>query len=248
EAEARRRDEDERRRQEAENKRRLDPAEVEERPRDERTVGLMASGRWRWIAASAAAMLLVGWIGLYQMGVPVWMPWAPDPRADKVKAAADTEERRQAQAAADAEAKRQAAEAEQQRLKEEERRQAKAAAEPGFSDDPLTLVKAAVPLALERERALKPQDSFKECEVCPELVVVPTGSFQMGSPKDELGRGNEELHSVTIRDLFAVGRFAVTFDEWDACVNAGGCNRYRPQDRGWGRGTRPVIFVSWADS
>jgi len=95
----------------------------------------MVPGRWRMVAGSATALLLVGWVGLYQMGVPVWVPWVPDPpRADKANAAAEQqrlkeEEQRQAQTVADAEAKRQAAEAEQQRLKEEEQRQAKAAAD-----------------------------------------------------------------------------------------------------------------------
>jgi formylglycine-generating enzyme required for sulfatase activity len=46
----------------------------------------------------------------------------------------------------------------------------------------------------------------------------------------------------------AVGRFSVTFDDWDACVADGGCNRYRPDDKGWGRGLRPVINVSWNDA
>src|SRR5262249_23922885 len=111
---------------------------------------LMVPGRWRTVAGTAMALLLVGWIGLYQLGVPVWVPWAeqPDPaRADKTKAAADAEaqrkaaeaeqqrlaaikeeEQRQAKAA-DLEAKLKAAEAEQQRLKEEVQRQSKAAAD-----------------------------------------------------------------------------------------------------------------------
>jgi formylglycine-generating enzyme required for sulfatase activity len=91
---------------------------------------------------------------------------------------------------------------------------------------------------------------FKECENCPEMVVVPSGSFTMGSPASEEGRGNEEgpQHSVTLAKPFAVGRFAVTFDEWDACVADGGCNGHRPDDKGWGRGRQPVINVSWADA
>jgi formylglycine-generating enzyme required for sulfatase activity len=44
-----------------------------------------------------------------------------------------------------------------------------------------------------------------------------------------------------------VAKYAVTFDEWDACVAEGGCNSYRPPDGGWGRGRRPVINVSWDD-
>ena len=58
-------------------------------------------------------------------------------------------------------------------------------------------------------------------------------------------------HEVTIAKPFAVGRFAVTFAEWDACVADGGCGGYRPNDlpdQGWGRGDRPVIKVSWDDA
>jgi formylglycine-generating enzyme required for sulfatase activity len=50
----------------------------------------------------------------------------------------------------------------------------------------------------------------------------------------------------------AIGKYEVTFDEWDTCVADGGCNGYQPPDgkRGnppWGRGKRPVIYVSWGD-
>jgi formylglycine-generating enzyme required for sulfatase activity len=104
-----------------------------------------------------------------------------------------------------------------------------------------------VPLPAERERALKPKDVFKECATCPEMVVVPAGSFTMGSPANEIGRGNEESpqHAVTFSRHLAVGRFALTFDEWDACAADGGCNGYKPPDQGWGRERRPVINVSW---
>jgi formylglycine-generating enzyme required for sulfatase activity len=55
-------------------------------------------------------------------------------------------------------------------------------------------------------------------------------------------------HQVTIGEPFGVGRYEVTFDEWDACVKGGGCNDYKPSDQGWGRGRRPVINVSWDDA
>jgi len=44
---------------------------------------------------------------------------------------------------------------------------------------------------------------------------------------------------------FDVGRYEVTFAQWDACVDAGGCGGYRPGDNGWGRGDRPVINITW---
>jgi len=108
----------------------------------------------------------------------------------------------------------------------------------------------AAPLSPMREKALKPKDTFKECANCPEMMVVPPGSFTMGSPTSEPGYSADESpqHKVTIARQFAVGRFEVTFDEWDACAADGGCNGYKPSDEGWGRGRRPVINVSWDDA
>ena len=72
----------------------------------------------------------------------------------------------------------------------------------------------------------------------------------MGPPSGEKGRRDSEgpVHRVTIGKPFAVGKYEVTFSEWDACVSAGGCGRHRPDDKDWGRGTRPVINVSWKDA
>ena len=91
---------------------------------------------------------------------------------------------------------------------------------------------------------------FRDCAECPEMVVVPSGSFTMGSPGGESGRDDDEgpRHRVRIDYRFAVGVSEVTFAEWDACANAGGCGGYRPNDSGWGRGNRPVINVSWDDA
>lgn len=93
-------------------------------------------------------------------------------------------------------------------------------------------------------------ESFKDCPECPEMVVVPSGNFLMGSPESEKGRSDDEgpQHEVTISEPFAVGKFTVTFAEWDACVAGGGCEGYKPNDEGWGRGERPVINVSWYDA
>jgi formylglycine-generating enzyme required for sulfatase activity len=112
---------------------------------------------------------------------------------------------------------------------------------------------SASPLTATQELALKPGDSFKECGDCPEMVVVPPGSFMMGSPDGE-GHDNERpQHEVTIAKPVAIGKFELTFDEWDACVAHGGCAltpKYGGgnRDAGWGRGRRPVIEVSWDDA
>ncbi len=93
----------------------------------------------------------------------------------------------------------------------------------------------------------KPGTVFRDCADCPEMVVIPSGSFRMGDLSGD-GRDNEKpVRRVTIARAFAAGKFEVTFAEWDACVLAGGCS-HRPGDEGWGRGSRPVINVSWDDT
>jgi formylglycine-generating enzyme required for sulfatase activity len=89
--------------------------------------------------------------------------------------------------------------------------------------------------------------TFTDCEGCPEMVRIPAGEFMMGSPTSEMYRGAETQHRVTIPP-FALGKYEVTFDQWDACIADGGCGGYRPNDNGWGRGNNPVINVSWNDA
>jgi formylglycine-generating enzyme required for sulfatase activity len=90
--------------------------------------------------------------------------------------------------------------------------------------------------------------AFRDCGVCPEMVAVPAGEFMMGSPESERGRGSNEgpQRKVAVAS-FAIGKFEVTFAQWDACAAEGGC-KHRPDDESWGRGTRPVINVSWHDA
>jgi formylglycine-generating enzyme required for sulfatase activity len=102
------------------------------------------------------------------------------------------------------------------------------------------------------EQALKPKETFRECaadDYCPEMVVVPAGSFIMGSSRDEKGYETDEQpqHSVTIAKPFAVSKFEVTFDEWDTCIRYGDCAQ-SISDRGFGRGKQPVINATWDDA
>ena len=80
-------------------------------------------------------------------------------------------------------------------------------------------------------------ETFRDCPSCPEMVIVPAGSFTMGSPASEEGRDDDEgpQHRVTISEPFAVGKYEVTFEEWDACVRDGGCS-HRPDVNDWGPG------------
>jgi formylglycine-generating enzyme required for sulfatase activity len=92
--------------------------------------------------------------------------------------------------------------------------------------------------------------NFKDCESCPDMVVVPAGRFMMGAAKSEKGRqaAEEPQHEVTVEAPLAVSKTEITFDEWETCALEGGCTHSRPEDGGWGRGRRPVIYVSYDDA
>jgi len=99
----------------------------------------------------------------------------------------------------------------------------------------------------------RPGERFAECTGCPEMIVIAGGTFSMGSPTSEAGRGLDEMQRTVSVRTFAAGRTEVTFAQWDACVSGGGCvepeaGPYTPNDQGSGRGDRPVILVSWQDA
>lgn len=66
-------------------------------------------------------------------------------------------------------------------------------------------------------RSTKPGDRFRDCEVCPEMIVIPPGRFVMGSPNDENGRNKDEgpLRTVNLRKPIAIGKFEVTKREFE---------------------------------
>ena len=117
--------------------------------------------------------------------------------------------------------------------------------------------------ATDAATGLEAGDSFRDCPSCPEMVVVPAGSFAMGADDAYIGRLTDLInvhdpdpdrvirvaprHQVRIGSKIAIGRHEISFDEWDRCVVAGGC-WHIVGVRGWGRGARPVINVSWDDS
>jgi formylglycine-generating enzyme required for sulfatase activity len=98
------------------------------------------------------------------------------------------------------------------------------------------------------ERPLNTYQIFQECWLCPEMVVVPAGEFTMGVvPAGEFTMRDAKQRTIKIGYRLAVSRFEVTFNEWDACVELGGCPA-APDYGNWGRGNRPVIQVSWGDA
>ena len=83
---------------------------------------------------------------------------------------------------------------------------------------------------------------------CPQLVMIPAGKFLIGSPEEEAERLEDEgpQHEVTIAEAFALGRYAVTFNEYDHFCDATDCQK--PSDQRWGRERRPVTNVSYYDA
>ncbi len=107
------------------------------------------------------------------------------------------------------------------------------------------------PYALSRdaEQSLTGESRFREClKHCPEMTVVAAGTFSMGSPPDEPERFESEgpQRTVAISKSFAVSRFPVTFEDWNACVSVAAC--LPANDGGFGEADRPVINVSWSDA
>src|SRR5579863_375836 len=109
----------------------------------------------------------------------------------------------------------------------------------------LLLVCSAAPSwAADSAEQRLPGELFRDCADCPELVIAPSGEFDMGSTQKP---SEQPVHHISIAKNFALGRREVTFAEWDKCVTQAGC-KFSPPDQGWGRGNRPVTNVSWDDT
>ena len=92
------------------------------------------------------------------------------------------------------------------------------------------------------------QDRLQDGSPGPFMVVIPAGSFTMGSPDSEKGHSPDEVpqRTVSIARPFALGRDEVSFDDYDRYAKAN--DKPLPADQGWGRGKQPVINVSWQDA
>ena len=90
-------------------------------------------------------------------------------------------------------------------------------------------------------------DIIQDCSECPQMVYIPTGSFRMGDIQGGGVYDEKPVHRVSVQ-AFLMSATEVTFAEWDACVAAGGCSHKPSDHQGWGRGSRPVINVSWEDA
>jgi formylglycine-generating enzyme required for sulfatase activity len=95
--------------------------------------------------------------------------------------------------------------------------------------------------------------AFKDCDVCPAMVWLPAGPMPQRPGNDPLVQW---LNKVRFVAPFAMGKFEITFDEWDACAAQGPCRRDVPEgstegllfDTHWGRGRQPVVNISLRDA
>jgi formylglycine-generating enzyme required for sulfatase activity len=128
--------------------------------------------------------------------------------------------------------------------------------------------RAGTPLSAQEECALKQMDVFRECDNCPEMVVIPPGSFVMGSALKETGRNDDEgpQHRVTVARPFAVAKYDVTVNDFAAfvadtgydvgsyCYSWSGRDWEKVQGLSWRNpgyeqtGLHPVTCVSWYDA
>jgi formylglycine-generating enzyme required for sulfatase activity len=86
--------------------------------------------------------------------------------------------------------------------------------------------------------------SYKDCKACPEMVVVPNGSYTSYSQKNI--NGTSLQHRISFKNPFSLSKFEITFNEWGDCVKNRQCSKI-PNDHKWGRGTRPVINIKYSD-
>jgi formylglycine-generating enzyme required for sulfatase activity len=148
------------------------------------------------------------------------------------------------------------------------------AREPADAMPPSTT--ASIPPAQQRDREREREDAlpgpavagFSDCAGCPEMVMVPSGTGQFGSPATEAGRESDEerQRQVTIAQQFALGRFEVTRAQFDAFVKDSGyktevgCFVWTGKQWAFDRSKNwvepgfkqgpdePVVCVSWRDA
>jgi formylglycine-generating enzyme required for sulfatase activity len=89
---------------------------------------------------------------------------------------------------------------------------------------------------------------FRDCDTCPELVSIAPGQFTVGASGLGVAQPSRSAASqeVIVEKPFAIGRYEITFEDWERCMKAGACTT-QPSDDGWGRSRRPVIHVSYND-
>jgi formylglycine-generating enzyme required for sulfatase activity len=84
----------------------------------------------------------------------------------------------------------------------------------------------------------------RDCTSCPSMITVAAGSFPMGSNTDD--PSEKPVHHVSIGAPFAIGKYEVTVEQWNACVAANACQKLTPESNT--SKTAPARDLSWDDA
>ncbi|WP_442856503.1 SUMF1/EgtB/PvdO family nonheme iron enzyme [Burkholderia sp. WSM2230] len=102
-----------------------------------------------------------------------------------------------------------------------------------------------VPLAAQKPSARPAAASeSRDCAACPIMIALPAGSFSMGSNSDD--PSEKPVHHVTIGAPFAIGKYEVTVEQWNACVAANACPKLTPETNA--NKAAPARDLSWDDA
>lgn len=108
------------------------------------------------------------------------------------------------------------------------------------------VVTKPVPAPVQTPVVAHPTGSVNDCDSCPEMVVLKPGSFIMGD--DHGDRSERPAHRVTIEKPYAIGRYEVTFAQWNACVAANACKALAEISASGLTDKSPARDLSWNDA
>ncbi|QSN63849.1 SUMF1/EgtB/PvdO family nonheme iron enzyme [Caballeronia sp. M1242] len=113
---------------------------------------------------------------------------------------------------------------------------------------PASPVASAKPMAPTNTTAKPTGNEIKDCPQCPLLIPIVPGAFTMGSNNDD--PGEKPSHRVTLGRPFAIGKYEVTVEQWNACADAGACTRIAPDSNASAPPppNSPMRNVSWDDA
>ncbi|RDK02788.1 hypothetical protein DLM46_11100 [Paraburkholderia lacunae] len=104
---------------------------------------------------------------------------------------------------------------------------------------------SAAPAAAQRPSAHPSNaNETRDCATCPVMIAVPAGSFSMGSSTDD--PSERPVHHVTIGAPFAIGKYEVTVEQWNACADANACQKLTPETNA--NKSAPARDLSWDDA
>ncbi|SMG55364.1 SUMF1/EgtB/PvdO family nonheme iron enzyme [Paraburkholderia susongensis] len=107
-----------------------------------------------------------------------------------------------------------------------------------------TAAASTAPLAQKAAAHPPGTTEIRDCATCPIMIAVPPGSFAMGSSTDD--PSEKPVHHVSIDAPFAIGKYAVTVEQWNACVAANACQKLTPESNT--NKAAPARDLSWDDA